>query len=388
MWGLTRCSFTGSPTPLGPSKTEKGVNFAIYARHASSVTLCLFDKFHKPLGSEIKLQEKSGDVWHVSVNGLATSEVCYGYRVQGNGGWETGFRWDGSRILLDPYAPLVSGRRSFGVRDLERESFEHKKGSVWLGTFDFEFSFDWGDDESRQRLHLKDLIIYEMPVRSFTADPSSGIEEGSRGSFLGVSGKAEYLAGLGVNALELLPVFEWDELEFQRQRNPRDHMVNIWGYSHMNFFAPMSRFASHSGGPVAASREFKQMVKTLHMSGIEVLLDVVYNHTVEADDKDPYTVSFRGIDSKTYYMTDLSQPTQLVNWSGCGNTVNANHPVVTKLIIDSLVHWVTEYHVDGFRFDLASCLCRDEKGLPMAVPPLIKAIALHPVLSKVKREWK
>jgi len=198
------CPFAGSPSPLGPSKTADGINFAIFAKHASSVTLCLFDDGHKPLGSEIKLENKSGDVWHVLVNGLSGSGICYGYRIQGSGGWDTGFRWDTSRILLDPYAPLVSGRRVFGVRDTEREAFEHKKGSVWLGTFDFASEpFDWGDDDARTRLHLKDLVIYEMPVRSFTADQSSKVGEGERGSFLGVAAKADYLSGLGVNAVEV-----------------------------------------------------------------------------------------------------------------------------------------------------------------------------------------
>ncbi|GAX83904.1 hypothetical protein CEUSTIGMA_g11328.t1 [Chlamydomonas eustigma] len=378
--------FSGSPTPLGPSKNGSAVNFALYAKHASGVQLCLFDRDHQHLQS-IQLEtssHKTGDVWHVQVEGLPGIDICYGYRVSGSGGWETGLRWDSSRVLLDPYAPLVSGRRFFGKRD-SIENFQNQIGSQFLGTYDFESApFDWGTDDARTPLHMKDLVIYEMPVRSFTASSTSGVPDHLRGTFLGVAEKADYFAQLGVNAVELLPVFEWDELEFQRNKNPRDHMVNIWGYSHINFFAPMSRFAASGAGPVAAAREFKQMVKRLHESGVEVLLDVVYNHTVESDDKDPYLVSFRGIDNKTYYMTDTSQHTQLINWSGCGNTINANNPVVTQLIVDSLVHWVTEYHVDGFRFDLASCLCRDEKGHPMAVPPLIRTISKHPILSKVK----
>ncbi|GFH19985.1 Aamy domain-containing protein, partial [Haematococcus lacustris] len=285
--------------------------------------------------------------------------ITYGYKVAGDGGWETGLRWYPQRVLVDPYAPLLSGRRVFGQRD-PVEQFRPKEGSQFLGTFDFDSpAFDWGPGEaSRSRHALKDLVIYEMPVRSFTASPSSQLPEGQRGTFLGLANKAQYLADLGVTAVELLPVFEWDELEFQRLRNPREHMVNIWGYSHINFFAPMSRFAADGAGPVAAAREFKQMVKTLHAAGIDVLLDVVYNHTVEGDDKDPYVISFRGIENKTYYMTDVTKPVQIMNFSGCGNTVSANHPVVMKMIINSLVHWVTEYHVDGFRFDLASCLCR------------------------------
>jgi len=376
----------GSPQPLGPSKQGSGVNFALYAKYARAVTLCLFDENNSPT-TEISLnpsQHRTGDIWHIQLEGLPGSGVCYGYRVEGDGGWDTGFRWDSSRVLLDPYAPLVSGRRRWAQRDAI-EHFKPKLGSTFLGTFDFDSEpFDWGSDDSRPRHLLKDLVIYEMPVRSFTADASAGVEPERRGTYLGLADKAQYLADLGINAVELLPVFEYDELEFQRTKNPRDHMVNIWGYSHINFFAPQSRFAVGGAGPAAAAREFKQMVKSLHAAGIEVLLDVVYNHTAEADDKDPYLLSFRGIENSTYYMTDPTQYVQLINYSGCGNTINANHPVVTQLIIDSLVHWVTEYHVDGFRFDLASCLCRDDKGRPMQAPPLIRAISKHPLLSKVK----
>lgn len=318
------------------------------------------------------------------LQGLPTKEVLYGYKVSGDGGWETGHRWFPNTVLLDPYAPLVWGRQYFGQRD-EREKFVPKVGSQFWGTFDFSGEvFDWGKDYERPNLALKDLAIYEMSVRCFTADESSGLPPERRGSFLGVADKVDHLKSLGINAVELLPVFEYDELEFQRRQNPRDHMVNVWGYSHMSFFAPMSRFAAAGGGPVAAAREFKEMVKTLHDNGIEVLLDVVYNHTVEGDDVDPYVLSFRGIDNTIYYMTDTSRYEQLLNYSGCGNTVNANHPVTAQLIIDSLVHWVTEYHVDGFRFDLASCLCRDAKGNPLPAPPLIRAISKHPILSKVK----
>ncbi|KAK7282836.1 hypothetical protein RIF29_11920 [Crotalaria pallida] len=229
---------------------------------------------------------------------------------------------------------------------------------------------------------FKDLVIYEMNVRAFTSDESSGLDSNVRGSYLGVIEKIPHLLELGINAVELLPVFEFDELELQRRPNPRDHMINTWGYSTINFFAPMSRYASDGGGSVNASREFKQMVKALHSAGIEVILDVVYNHTNEADDDNPYTTSFRGIDNKVYYM--LENNGQLLNFSGCGNTLNCNHPVVMELILDSLRHWVTEYHVDGFRFDLASVLCRGTDGSPLNAPPLIRAIAKDAVLSRCK----
>ncbi|ONM55627.1 isoamylase-type starch debranching enzyme3 [Zea mays] len=223
-----------------------------------------------------------------------------------------------------------------------------------------------------------------MNVRAFTADESSRLAPAIRGSYLGVIDKIPHLLELGVNAVELLPVFEFDELELKRFPNPRDHMVNTWGYSTINFFAPMSRYASAGGGPVAASKELKQMVKAFHNSGIEVILDVVYNHTNEADDVNPYMTSFRGIDNKVYYMLDLNNSAQLLNFSGCGNTLNCNHPVVKELVLDSLRHWVKEYHIDGFRFDLASVLCRGPDGSPLDAPPLIKEIAKDSVLSRCK----
>ncbi|GFR40449.1 hypothetical protein Agub_g977 [Astrephomene gubernaculifera] len=376
----------GKPEPLGPSRTAAGINFALFSRHATAVKLCLFNSDLQQV-DEVDCK-RTGDVWHVELVGLPGRGVPYGFRVWGEGGWEAGHRWQPDRVLLDPYAPLVAGRRRFGVRD-EREQFRGKEGSLFLGQYDFDSApYDWGPSEApaaRPSQQLRELVIYEVPVRCFTAHTSAGLPELQRGTFAGLAAKAPYLASLGINAVELLPVFEWDELEFRRRPNPRDHMTNVWGYSHISFFAPATRLGSGGAeGPEATTREFKDMVKTLHAHGIQVLLDVVYNHTAEADDADPYTLSLRGIDNSVYYMTDPTQFVQLVNWSGCGNTVNANHPVVCQLVLDSLVHWVREYHVDGFRFDLASCLCRDERGRPLPAPPLIRAISKHPLLSQVK----
>lgn len=376
----------GSPSPLGPTPQGSGVNFALFSRHASSVALCLFDEFGDPV-DEIWLDpatHRTDDVWHVLVDGLPKSGVSYGYKVNGEGGWDTGNRWDPSVVLLDPYAPHVLGRRRFGVRD-DLESFRPKVGSRFLGTFDFDSApYDWGENYAKPNIPWKDAVIYELPVRSFTANPSSGLPEGEQGTYKGLMAKIPHLVELGINCVELLPIFEYDELEFQRDRNPRDHMTNIWGYSHINFFSPMSRFGSNGGGPLKAAEEFKDMVRAMHEAGIEVILDVVYNHTAESDDKTPYPISFRGIDNRVYYMVDTTEYVQLINYSGCGNTINANHPVVAQLIVDSLRHWVTEYHVDGFRFDLASCLCRDGQGNPIAAPPLIRRISKDPVLRDVK----
>ncbi|CAG9464293.1 unnamed protein product [Pedinophyceae sp. YPF-701] len=376
----------GSPEPLGPSKTTDGVNFAIYSRHATHLKLCLYDdEGNGPVELDMPRDgHRTDDVWHIEVQGLADSGVAYAFRVYGDGGWETVFRWDPKTPVLDPYAPLVWSRAEFGKRD-KREAFKEGVGSVFRGTYDFaEEPFDWGADYKRPNVAWRDLIIYEMPVRSFTASATSGLPEGERGTFTGLAKKVDHLKELGITAVELLPVFEYDELEFQREPNPRSHMTNIWGYSHISFMAPMSRFAANGGGAAAARREFKEMVKTLHANGIEVILDVVYNHTAELDDENFYQLSFRGIDCPVYYMMDAEAYTKLLNFSGCGNTVSANHPVVQELILASLRQWVEEYHVDGFRFDLASCLCRDPKGHPLPAPPVIRAIAKDPVLSKVK----
>ncbi|KAJ6843388.1 isoamylase 3, chloroplastic isoform X1 [Iris pallida] len=374
----------GYAFPVGASQTEGGINFSIYSQNASSVTLCFsIPERSDELGAgmiEVTLdphKNKTGDIWHICVEGLPRAGVLYGYRISGPNDWEQGHRFDSSIILLDPYAKLVAGRNLFG--------YATEKMSRFLGTYDFSsLPFDWGDNYKLPNIAEADLVIYEMNVRAFTADESSGLNESIRGSYLGVIDKIPHLLELGINAVELLPVFEFDELEFQRFPNPRDHLINTWGYSTMNFFAPMSRYASAGGGPLAASREFKEMVKALHDAGIEVILDVVYNHTNEADDAHPYTTSFRGIDNKVYYMVDFHNKGQLLNYSGCGNTLNCNHPVVMELILDSLKHWVQEYHVDGFRFDLASVLCRGTDGAPLNAPPLIRAIAKDAALSRCK----
>lgn len=378
--------FPGQAHPLGVTEVENGINFAIFSQHATSVKLCLSlpkRGKHNMLGDgmiELTLDphaNKTGDIWHICVEDLPRSNVLYGYRIDGPRGWHQGHRFDNSIVLIDPYAKLIEGRQIFG--DVSN------KVSKFYGTYDFSsLPFDWGDNYTLPNIPEKDLVIYEMNVRAFTADESSGLKRDIRGSYLGVVEKIPHLLELGINAVELLPVFEFDELELQRCPNPRDHMINTWGYSTINFFAPMSRYASAGGGPVNAAQEFKEMVKALHLSGIEVILDVVYNHTNEADDKNPYTTSFRGIDNKVYYMLDLNNNGQLLNFSGCGNTLNCNHPVVMELVLDSLRHWVVEYHVDGFRFDLASVLCRGTDGSPLNAPPLIRAIAKDGILSRCK----
>ena len=254
-------------------------------------------------------------------------------------------------------------------------------------------------------LRVQDLVVYECTPRAFTASATSGLDDDTRGSFLGIAEKVAHIKDAGYNAVELLPVFHFDEMEFQLSPNPRDHMLNTWGYSTMAFFAPMTVYASKGAGPqqvglffnhryygdwtddvvfcVQAAREFKHLVKTMHANGIEVLLDVVYNHTGEGSGR---FFSFRGIDNKSYYMMeDLNGKTAYKNYTGCGNTFNCNHEPVTNLVLDSLRHWVEEYHVDGFRFDLTSCLCRDpNNGAIMTSPPVVRAIAKDNTLSRCK----
>ncbi|KAK6246015.1 hypothetical protein SCA6_009105 [Theobroma cacao] len=378
--------FPGQAFPLGVSEVDNGINFAIFSQHANAVTLCLSlpqrGELDRLAGSMIEFSldprvNKTGDIWHICIEDLPRSNVLYGYRMDGPKDWDKGHRFDSSNVLIDPYAKLVEGRRHFGDP-------KHKL-SKFLGTYDFDsLPFDWGDNYTLPNIPEKDLVMYEMNVRAFTADESSRLDPNLRGTYAGLIEKIPHLLELGINAVELLPVFEFDEFEFQRRPNPRDHMINTWGYSTINFFAPMSRYTSGGGGAVSASWEFKEMVKAFHGAGIEVILDVVYNHTNEADDEHPYTTSFRGIDNKVYYMVDLNNKGQLLNFSGCGNTLNCNHPVVMELILDSLKHWVVEYHIDGFRFDLASVLCRGTDGSPLNAPPLIRAIAKDAILSRCK----
>ncbi|KAJ4881989.1 hypothetical protein Rs2_39044 [Raphanus sativus] len=285
---------SGEISPLGVSQVEKGINFALFSHNATSVTLCLS---LPQSDNDIELDlvpsiNKTGDIWHICVEDLPLRHVLYGYRVDGPRERNQGHRFNSSILLLDPYAKLVKGRSFFG--DINQNFVQ------FYGTYDFESSpFKWGDDKKRRIIPEKDLVIYEMNVRAFTADVSSGIDPSIRGSYLGVIEKIPHLLGLGINAVELLPVFEFDELEFQKRPNPRVHMVNTWGYSTINFFAPMSRYASGEGDPIKASKEFKEMVKALHSAGIEIILDVVYNHTNEADDEYPFTISFPGIDNRS-----------------------------------------------------------------------------------------
>lgn len=362
----------GFPHPYGATKCRTGFNFSIFSKHATHVSLCLFDAKTREPAAEIALdpnKNRSGHVWHVFVKDLA-DDYLYGYRVDGPYDPFKGHYFDNRVILLDPYAKRVVGETKWGA------SHPNKASQIHLGVVQPIEPFDWGQD-AHPNIPLKDLIIYEMHVRGFTQDPSSGVA--NRGKYLGIIEKIPYLKSLGVNAIEVMPLFEFNETE-NVYVNPRsgEHLCNFWGYSTMNFFSPMGRYGTETGNPL---NEFKALVKELHANGIEVILDVVYNHTAEGNKQGPI-FSFKGFENSVYYM--LAPNGEYYNFSGCGNTMNCNHPVVREFIRDSLRYWVTEMHVDGFRFDLASVLVRSHDGIPLANPPLIEAITLDPILANTK----
>ncbi len=362
----------GKPLPLGASAHQGGVNFAVFSRHATSLTLVIFASEEGAILQEFRLDprfHRTGDVWHVLLTGVS-GEVRYGFRAERQPNDASHLhRYDPEVVLVDPYAKLIGGaptwRGSAGPR------FRH---SLFA-----ERSFDWADDRP-PRTHLADSVIYELHVRGLTRHPSSGVAH--PGTFRGLTEKIPYLKELGITAVELMPVTEFEEMANPRT-NPltRDRLVDYWGYNPVGFFAPKTSYASlrASTGPVD---EFKTMVKALHAAGIEVILDVVFNHTAEGDERGP-TLSFRGLDNSVYYLVDPNTGAYS-NFSGCGNTLNCNHPVVRDLVLDCLCYWVTEMHVDGFRFDLASILGRGRDGSVLSDPPLLERIAANPVLADTK----
>jgi isoamylase len=377
-YGIAPPIFTtarGHCRPFGATVEPSGVNFAVFSRHAERVDLLLYSEGRQEPIAEIALDpsaNKTGDVWHVFVADLPL-DVLYAYRVHGPLQPQKGHRFDPKQIVLDPYARALSGGQSWGMPDISHEPGRGhltRRCRIVSGTFDWE-----GDVPLRTPMNR--TVVYELHVRGYTCDPSSAVVH--PGTFLGLCEKIPHLKSLGVTAVQLMPVVEFDELD-QSRKNPvtGEPLKNYWGYSPISFFAPKASYAATPGEQV---REFKQMVKAFHRAGIEVILDVVYNHTCEGNEAGP-TVSFRGLDNSIYYMLDKHG--RYYNFSGCGNTLNCNHPVVRDLIIDCLSHFVAEFHVDGFRFDLASILGRGTDGKVLEDPPLIRHIAEHPVLAGTK----
>jgi len=361
----------GHPLPLGATVERGGINFAIFSRHAKAVTLVLFLPGSAEEIAAFPLDprhNRTGDVWHAFVAGLDPG-IEYAYRMEGP--TSVRHRFDSRICLADPYAPVLNGRRTWG--DKNRQPPETFRRALIVDR-----DYDWELDQPINR-PLADSIIYEVHVRGFTRDASSRVSR--PGTFRGLIEKIPYLLDLGVTAVELLPVTEFDELDNERV-NPNDgsHLRNLWGYHPLSFFALKAGYAADRD-PGSEVNEFKDMVKALHAAGIEVILDVVYNHSGEGDHRGP-SYSFKGIDNATYYM--LSPDGSYMNFSGCGNTINCNHPYVRHFILDSLRYWVTEMHVDGFRFDLASILGRDQQGHVLESPPLLEQIAGDPVLADTK----
>ncbi|MBI5084275.1 MAG: glycogen debranching protein GlgX [Acidobacteria bacterium] len=365
------CLGRGKALPLGSARTPGGVNFAVFSQHATHVWLALFRRGESTPFEEIPLNPdwyRTGNIWHIEVDGLR-EDFGYAWRMdmRPNPNPEI-HRYSPQKYLLDPYAQVVTGGERWGVRaGLEKRRCEPPCDG-----------FDWGDDRPLN-YSLGESVIYEMHVRSFTRHPSSGVSR--PGTYLGLTEKIPYLKDLGITAVELLPVYEFEEANTDRN-NPLmgNTLLNLWGYQPISFFAPNAAYAS-SQEPGAAVNEFKEMVKRFHAAGIEVILDVVFNHTAEGDERGE-TFSFRGIDNAVYYL--LEDDGRYKNFSGCGNTMNCNHPVVRQLITDCLNYWVMEMHVDGFRFDLASVLGRGRDGRPMEDPPLLENLAYEPVLAHTK----
>ncbi len=383
----------GSPYLLGAVPESNGCNFAIFCRNGKEVTLHFFhgpdDK--DPLWSYKfdETENRTGDIWHVFVENVVNGQL-YGYTIDGEYTPEiNGSRYNVNKLLIDPYTRAVIGEYKWKDKsiygyipdseqtDLSFNDLNDFDKTVKSSVIDCS-TYDWEGDR-HINIPMSETIIYEMHVRGFTCDKSSGVK--NRGTFKGVGEKSAYLKNLGITTVELLPIMEFNETE-NIKLNPvtGERLYNFWGYSTLSFFAPNSWYASEYNG-ITAVREFKDMVKELHKHGIEVIIDVVYNHTGEGNEYGP-TISFKGIDNKIYYMLENNR--YYKNYSGCGNTVNCNHTVVRQLIIDSLRYWYTDMHVDGFRFDLAAILGRDTKGGWIDDNSLLNEISDDPILRNAK----
>ncbi|MFD5795924.1 glycogen debranching protein GlgX [Streptomyces diastatochromogenes] len=363
----------GRPFPYGAHPVPGGVNFSVYSDRATAMRLVLFEKGAPEPVAELEFppEFRIGSVYAMTVFDLDAENLEYGFRADGPFDPRAGDRFDAGKVLSDPYARLVSGRDVWG-REPDWDDVYPYRAKV------LEDDFDWGDD-TPLGIPTEDLVIYETHVRGFTRHPSSGVS--APGTYAGLREKIPYLKDLGVNCVELLPVFEFDELD-----NPRtdpatgERLHNYWGYNTVSFFAPKAGYAATGRFGMQAD-EFKTLVRELHRAGIEVVLDVVFNHTAEGNEDGP-TISFRGLDNATYYM--LTPQGEYYNFSGTGNTVNCNHPVVRDFVLSCLRYWVSEYHIDGFRFDLAAILDRAPDGTPLPNPPLLEQLAHDPILRHTK----
>ncbi|MCL4267011.1 MAG: glycogen debranching protein GlgX [Anaerolineae bacterium] len=365
----------GHSFPIGATVQSGGVNFCLYSRAGTAVELLLFaDANDAHPHHTIPLDpflNRTFHYWHVFVPGIGAGQV-YAYRVHGPFAPEQGHRFDPEKTLLDPYGRALAIPRHFS-REAAKQPGDNTAVALKSVVVN-PHSYDWEGDEPLRR-PFSQTIIYEMHVGGFTRHPNSGIAADKRGTYAGLVAKIPYLKSLGVTAVELLPVFHFDE------EDAPDGRVNYWGYSPISFFAPHAGY-SHNKEPLGVLDEFRDMVKALHRADIEVILDVVYNHTAEGDYTGP-TYCFKGIGNRLYYILNKDK-SRYANYSGTGNTLNANHSMVRRLILDSLHYWVEEMHVDGFRFDLASILSRDGEGHPLANPPILWDIETDPSLAGTK----
>lgn len=355
----------------GATVMNNGVNFTIHSKQATSCELLLFNPNERepfviiPIPNHYKI----GNVYSIFIFDLDFYEVEYAYRFDGPMIPEKGIVFNKNKIILDPYAKAVAGQSKWGVK--------MKKNNFYTGKI-VKNDFNWEEDK-HPLIPSEDLIIYEMHVRGFTIDDNAPVPDALKGTFAGIKNMIPYFKELGINAIELMPIFEFDETCDMREFNG-NRLYNYWGYNTVCFFAPNSSYASIEEFNQEGT-ELKDLIKELHNNNIEIILDVVFNHTAEGNEKGQY-ISFKGLDNNIYYM--LTPDKQYYNFSGCGNTLNCNHPIVQQLIIDCLRHWVVEYHIDGFRFDLASILGRNENGAPMENPPLLQRISFDPILANVK----
>lgn len=355
----------------GACVASNGVSFTINSHGATRCTLLLFKPQASKPYARIPFPDsyRIGDTYSMLVFDIKPDEFEYAFSFDGPYEPAKGLLFNKENVLLDPYSRAVTGQRKWGEKPEGGKDFEYRARVV-------KSSFDWGDIKQLEQ-PFEDLVIYETHVRGYTKDKSSGVS--APGTFAGLKDKIPYLKDLGINAVELMPIFEFDEMESARVVDGVQ-LYNYWGYNTVSFFAPNTSYAfneehNHEGD------ELKSLIKALKENGIEVILDVVFNHTAEGNEMGP-CFSFKGIDNNVYYM--LTPDAHYYNFSGCGNVMNCNHPVVRSFIIDCLRHWAIEYRVDGFRFDLASILGRDQNGAPMANPPILESLAFDPVLGKMK----
>ncbi|MGD0281895.1 MAG: glycogen debranching protein GlgX [Dissulfurispiraceae bacterium] len=366
----------GSSYPLGSVVYPDGVNFSVFSKSATSIELLLFDNADDIRPSRViglcPKTNKTYHYWHVFVGGIGHGQI-YGYRAYGPSEQSKGSRFDPEKVLLDPYGKAVSVPEGY---DRLKASLPGDNCATAMKSIVIDLrGYNWQGDKPLKRPFSK-TVIYEMHVGGFTKHPGSGVQPEKRGTYAGVTQKIPYLKDLGVTAVELLPVFQFDPQDCPQR------LVNYWGYCPVSFFAPHQGYSSRKD-PLGPFNEFRDMVKALHRAGIEVILDVVYNHTAEGNHTGP-VLCWRGLENSVYYMLEADDQARYADYSGTGNTLNTNQTIVRRMILDSLRYWVQVMHVDGFRFDLASILSRDEEGRPLTKPPLLLDIETDPVLAGIK----